>query len=316
MSKRLKNYPDPLYILNKYGADSLRLYLINSVAVRAENLKFQEKGVNEIVKSFILPYYHSFRFFSQEVTRYETTNKMQFLFNTDYIYKNDNIMDQWIFSSLQSLINSVHTEMKAYKLYNVLPKLLNFIENLTNWYIRLNRDRMRGMLGKENTHQSLNVLCRTLYLFTIIMAPFTPFISEYIYQFLKNIKYTNNQNMEHNENNETTNIKEEDLNRNDIHKSVHFIMLPQVDDKYIIKYEFIELIEHMKDVILLGRNLREKRKTPNKKPLKSLTILHKNESFFKHFDRISNYIKEELNILNVEYSNDISCLNFFSNTEF
>ncbi|EUR66339.1 isoleucine-tRNA ligase [Plasmodium falciparum 7G8] len=310
MSKRLKNYPDPLYILNKYGADSLRLYLINSVAVRAENLKFQEKGVNEIVKSFILPYYHSFRFFSQEVTRYETTNKMQFLFNTDYIYKNDNIMDQWIFSSLQSLINSVHTEMKAYKLYNVLPKLLNFIENLTNWYIRLNRDRMRGMLGKENTHQSLNVLCRTLYLFTIIMAPFTPFISEYIYQFLKNIKYTNNQNMEHNENNETTNIKEEDLNRNDIHKSVHFIMLPQVDDKYIIKYEFIELIEHMKDVILLGRNLREKRKTPNKKPLKSLTILHKNESFFKHFDLISNYIKEELNILNVEYSNDISCLNF------
>ncbi|KNC37098.1 isoleucine-tRNA ligase [Plasmodium falciparum RAJ116] len=153
------------------------------IAVRAENLKFQEKGVNEIVKSFILPYYHSFRFFSQEVTRYETTNKMQFLFNTDYIYKNDNIMDQWIFSSLQN-------------------------------------------------------------------------------------------------------------------------------DKYIIKYEFIELIEHMKDVILLGRNLREKRKTPNKKPLKSLTILHKNESFFKHFDRISNYIKEELNILNVEYSNDISCLNF------
>ncbi|CAC9698955.1 isoleucine--tRNA ligase, putative [Plasmodium sp. DRC-Itaito] len=340
MSKRLKNYPDPLYILNKYGADSLRLYLINSVAVRAENLKFQEKGVNEIVKSFILPYYHSFRFFSQEVTRYETTNNVQFLFNTNYIYKNDNIMDQWIFSSLQNLINSVHTEMKAYKLYNVLPKLLNFIENLTNWYIRLNRDRMRGMLGKENTHQSLNVLCKTLYLFTIIMAPFTPFISEYIYQFLKNIKYTNNENIQNDENvqnvqnvqndqsiqnvqndqndqniqnnvkDETANIKQEQINENNIHKSVHFIMLPQVDDKYIIKYEFIELIEHMKDVILLGRNLREKRKTPNKKPLKSLTILHKNESFFNNFDRISNYIKEELNVLNLEYSNDITCLKF------
>ncbi|SOV17661.1 isoleucine--tRNA ligase, putative [Plasmodium gaboni] len=303
MSKRLKNYPDPLYILNKYGADSLRLYLITSVAVRAENLKFQEKGVNEIVKSFILPYYHSFRFFSQEVTRYETTHNEQFLFNTDYIYKNDNIMDQWIFSSLQSLINSVHTEMKAYKLYNVLPKLLNFIENLTNWYIRLNRDRMRGMLGKENTHQALNVLCRTLYLFTIIMAPFTPFISEYIYQFLKNIKYTQQNQIQHNENNKT----DQDNIQN---KSVHFIMLPQVDDKYKIKYEFIELIEYMKDVILLGRNLREKRKTPNKKPLKLLTLLHKNESFFHNFDHISNYIKEELNVLNIEYSNDISCLNF------
>ncbi|SOV81271.1 isoleucine--tRNA ligase, putative [Plasmodium sp. gorilla clade G3] len=310
MSKRLKNYPDPIYILNKYGADSLRLYLINSVAVRAENLKFQEKGVNEIVKSFILPYYHSFRFFSQEVTRYETTNNIQFLFNTDYIYKNDNIMDQWIFSSLQSVINSVHTEMKAYKLYNVLPKLLNFIENLTNWYIRLNRDRMRGMLGKENTHQSLNVLGKTLYLFTIIMAPFTPFISEYIFQFLKNIKYINKEKTQHNENNKTLNLTNEYINENNIYKSVHFIMLPQIDDKYNIKYEFIELIEHMKDVILLGRNLREKRKTPNKKPLKLLTILHKNESFFNNFDYISNYIKEELNVLNIEYSNDITCLNF------
>ncbi|CRG95052.1 isoleucine--tRNA ligase, putative [Plasmodium gallinaceum] len=323
MSKRLKNYPDPTYIINKYGADSLRLYLINSVAVRAENLKFQEKGVNEIVKSFILPYYHSFRFFTQEVTRFENTHNINFIFCEKNIYENVNIMDQWLFSCIQNLIKCVHIEMKAYKLYNVLPKLLNFIENLTNWYIRLNRDRMRGTLGETNCIHSLSTVYKTLYLFTIIMAPFTPFISEYIYQLLKNIKtedssfttdnntYSNTItfNSVSNENEKKNIMNSQDFNE-DMKKSVHFIMLPHVDENYTINYEIIELVENMKNVILLGRILREKRKVPNKRPLKSLTVLHKNIDFFKNFDKISNYIKEELNVLNLEFSNDTNCLNF------
>ncbi|CRH01746.1 isoleucine--tRNA ligase, putative [Plasmodium relictum] len=315
MSKRLKNYPDPIYIINKYGADSLRLYLINSVAVRAENLKFQEKGVNEIVKSFILPYYHSFRFFAQEVTRFENTHHTNFIFCERNIYENDNIMDQWLFSCVQNLIKCVHSEMKSYKLYNVLPKLLNFIENLTNWYIRLNRDRMRGTLGETNCIHSLSIVYKTLYLFTIIMAPFTPFISEYIYQLLKNIQTKSPNSSTVTSNNisnkfDGQNTKNSSEFSDDIKKSVHFIMLPLVDENYTINYEIIELIENMKNVILLGRILREKRKTPNKRPLKSLTVLHKNIDFFKNFDKISNYIKEELNVLNLEFSNDTSCLIF------
>ncbi|VEV58567.1 isoleucine--tRNA ligase, putative [Plasmodium vinckei vinckei] len=302
MSKRLKNYPDPIYILNKYGADSLRLYLINSVAVRAENLKFQEKGVNEIVKSFILPFYHSFRFFSQEVTRYETAFKTTFAFSNKYIYdNNDNIMDQWIFSSIQNLIKLVHIEMKQYKLYNVLPKLLNFIENLTNWYIRLNRDRMRGVIDEKNCLMSLNTTYKTLYLFTLMMSPFTPFISEYIYKMLQQVQGSNLVLSSDDQPSQT----EDDQN-----KSVHFHMLPQVDDNYTIRYEIIDLIEKMKTVIVLGRILREKRKCPNKRPLKSVKILHRENSFFDNFDKIANYIKEELNILNIEYSTDTSCLTF------
>ncbi|SBS86031.1 isoleucine--tRNA ligase, putative [Plasmodium ovale] len=311
MSKRLKNYPDPVYILNKYGADSLRLYLINSVAVRAENLKFQEKGVNEIVKSFLLPYYHSFRFFAQEITRFENTYQKKFYFSEQDIYKNNNIMDQWIFSCVQNLIKCVHIEMKAYKLYNVLPKLLLFIENLTNWYIRLNRDRMRGSMGKENCIQALSTTYKTLYLFTSIMSPFTPFISEYIYQQLRGVNIQNEDSIDQSKKTTSNNIsitlsKEE----KDRIKSIHFQMLPIVDTKYTIQYETIELIENMKNVIILGRILREKRKTPSKRPLKSMTILHKCSEFFKHFEKVAHYIKEELNVLNIEFSSDITCLNF------
>ncbi|SBS95527.1 isoleucine--tRNA ligase, putative [Plasmodium malariae] len=360
MSKRLKNYPDPVYILNKYGADSLRLYLINSVAVRAENLKFQEKGVNEIVKSFILPFYHSFRFFAQEVTRFESRANgstsgtddgigtmccTKFVFSEQCIYQNDNIMDQWIFSCIQNLIRCVHEEMRAYKLYNVLPKLLHFIENLTNWYIRLNRDRMRGSLGQKNCLQALNTTYKTLYLFTIIMAPFTPFISEYIYQQLRNVHGGKHQQeldqTKQVQSNHTQDAKGRSTpslvnntcrdvhcnevsgfdNKKDVSniscteemdrsKSVHFMMLPKVDEHYTINYEIIELIENMKNVIIMGRILREKRKTANKKPLKLLTIVHKDSKFFNNFDKITHYIKEELNVLNVDYSNDVSCLTF------
>ncbi|VWU50910.1 isoleucine--tRNA ligase, putative [Hepatocystis sp. ex Piliocolobus tephrosceles] len=324
MSKRLKNYPDPVDILNKYGADSLRLYLINSVAVRAENLKFQEKGVNEIVKSFILPYYHSFRFFVQEVNRFETNNKKKFIFNKQYLYKNENIMDSWIFSYIQNLISQVHSEMKVYKLYNVLPKLLEFIENLTNWYIRLNRDRMRGSVGIENALQSLSVTYKTLYLFTIIMAPFTPFITEYIFKYIKKVEIDPN-SLEKHQIDLTSSMKREHMIEREItdnskinghitnefeniQKSVHFNMLPTVDKDYKINYEIIELIENMKNVIILGRVLREKRKTPNKTPLKSLIIYHKDSNIFKNFDKIISYIKDELNVLNVEYSTDTNCI--------
>ncbi|ANQ09717.1 Isoleucine--tRNA ligase [Plasmodium coatneyi] len=301
MSKRLKNYPDPMYILEKYGADSLRLYLINSVAVRAENLKFQEKGVNEVVKSFILPFYHSFRFFSQEVTRYECFKKKHFLYEEKWVYRNDNIMDKWIFSCVQQLTKLVHAEMKAYKLYNVLPKLLQFIENLTNWYIRLNRDRMRGTLGEENCLQSLCTTYRTLHLFTVLMAPFTPFITEYIYQQLRKVGKA------------TVATAQEDSAMSDngmTDQSVHFLMLPQVDENYAIDYEIIELIEKMKAVILLGRVLRERRKVASKKPLKKITVLHPTKDYFAKFNQIMHYIKEELNVLHVECSNDTSCIDF------
>ncbi|EUD67640.1 isoleucyl-tRNA synthetase [Plasmodium inui San Antonio 1] len=306
MSKRLKNYPDPMYILDKYGADSLRLYLINSVAVRAENLKFQEKGVNEVVKSFILPFYHSFRFFSQEVTRYECLNKKPFCFNEECLYKNENIMDRWIFSCVQKLTKLVHVEMKAYKLYNVLPKLLQFIENLTNWYIRLNRDRMRGTLGEENCLQSLCTTYKTLYRFTVLMAPFTPFITEYIYMQLRRVR----RGAARSEAMGKAASGSDPAETAPPDQSVHFLMLPQVDENYSIDDEIIELIEKMKTVILLGRVLRERRKVASKKPLKSITVLHPTKDYFEKFDQIMHYIKEELNVLQVSCSDDTSCIDF------
>jgi len=92
-----------------------------------------------------------------------------------------NIMDRWIIAANQNLIKFVRTEMDNYRLYNVVKHMLEFLEQLTNWYVRLNRSRMKGEEGPEEQLTSLNTLFDVLLNTTIMMSCITPFLSEYIY---------------------------------------------------------------------------------------------------------------------------------------
>ncbi|XP_053518770.1 isoleucine--tRNA ligase, cytoplasmic isoform X4 [Artibeus jamaicensis] len=159
MSKRKKNYPDPLSIIHKYGADALRLYLINSPVVRAENLRFKEEGVRDVLKDVLLPWYNAYRFFIQNILRLQKEEKMEFLYNENMVKESANITDRWVLSFMQSLIAFFETEMAAYRLYTVVPRLVKFVDILTNWYVRMNRRRLK--------------------------APYTPFLTELMYQNLK-----------------------------------------------------------------------------------------------------------------------------------
>jgi len=160
MSKRLKNYPEPGIILNKYGADALRLYLISSPVVRAETLKFKEEGVREIISRALLPWWNSFRFFENQAMLLKSLNNVDFIYDGELRHL-ENVMDRWILSSCQALLVYIKDEMKGnlcklthllfsrrvgYRLYTVLPRLLALIEDLTNWYIRFNRKRLKVLL--------------------------------------------------------------------------------------------------------------------------------------------------------------------------
>ena len=110
MSKRLKNYPDPTLIMDKYGSDALRLYLLNSPVVRALTLRFKESGVKEIIAKVLLPLWNSFNFFEQQV------HLLKKLENIDYKWdpesgESANFMDKWILASCQSLLKFVNQEM-------------------------------------------------------------------------------------------------------------------------------------------------------------------------------------------------------------
>lgn len=161
MSKRLKNYPDPSDVINKYGADALRLYLINSPVVKAESLKFQEKGVSDVIKDVFLRWYNAYRFLVQNVLRLRKEGR-EFKYDPEVAKGSKNIMDRWVLASTNSLIRFVRQEMEAYRLYTVVPRLVKFIEELANWYVRLNRDRLKGKEGIEQEKLALSTLAVVL----------------------------------------------------------------------------------------------------------------------------------------------------------
>ena len=128
MSKKKKNYPDPMIVVNKYGADAVRLYIINSPVVKAESLRFKEEGVKDVLKDVFLPWFNAYRFLMQNIETYNEGGSAKYMWSEESGSSNSgnniggNVMDRWIISFTQSLLQFVHKEMAAYRLYTVLPR--------------------------------------------------------------------------------------------------------------------------------------------------------------------------------------------------
>ncbi len=100
MSKRLKNYPDPQEVISKYGADAIRLYLINSPVVRAEPLRFKESGVHGVLKDVLIPWYNAYRFLVQNIELWETKCSCSFKPSREQAIHSTNVMDRWLLVSI------------------------------------------------------------------------------------------------------------------------------------------------------------------------------------------------------------------------
>merc|ERR1719203_1024139 len=278
MSKRMQNYPDPVLMCNVYGADAVRMYMCNSPAVKAEPLKFKEEGLHDVVKDVFLPWYHSYRFLVTETRRYELEHG-KFVPNPAKIKESTNIMDKWINASLHSLIQFVRMEMDAYRLYTVVPRLTAFLEDLTNWYVRLNRDRMRGIYGPCEALTALCTLYELLLNLSVLLAPVTPFMTEMLYRNLSRALPDGHP------------MKA---------KSVHFVMIPEQDPN-TLDADIQRAVERMQEVVELGRTCRERKGVLNKMPLKSMTVLTKDASFTADLKRLQAFVQEELNVVEVKF---------------
>lgn len=283
MSKRLKNYPDPSLILQRYGSDALRLYLINSPVVRAEPLRFKESGVKEVVAKVLLPLWNSYKFFEGQVALLKKLQGVDYVFNPKNQAANSNVMDRWILASCQSLLKFVNQEMAGYRLYTVVPRLLELIDNTTNWYIRFNRKRLKGENGVEDTVHGLNTLYEVLFTLVRGLAPFMPFITDNIYLRL----------LPH---------MPEELRAEDS-RSVHFLMFPEVREEL-----FDEVVERrvarMQRVIELARICRERRVIAARAPLKTLVVIHKDQQYLDDVKSLERYVLEELNVHELILSSD------------
>lgn len=269
MSKRLKNYTAPDELMETFGADALRLYLINSGLVKGEEQRFADAGVKDMVRKALLPWYNSFKFFQTyaEVDGWSPVKNFK---------TSDNIVDRWLLSNLQTLKKNIAKEMEEYHLYNVVPALFTFIEDLTNWYIRLNRARFWGEGLTDDKCAAYSTLYTAIRELTISMAPFSPFFSEHVFQELRKLNPAEAE-------------------------SVHLCTYPVADEK-LINSDLEDAVGRMQQLILLGRQKRNLVNIKVKTPMRSLTIIHKDQKLLDEINKLADYIKVELNVKEVKLS--------------
>ena len=179
MSKRLKNYPDPNLMLDTYGADAIRLYMIYSPVVKAESLKFSENGVKQLMRDLLIPWWNAYSFF----VTYANVDGFN---DPEIVYpESTNVLDRWIVSSMETLIADVTAAMDAYDLQKSVRPFVKFVEDLTNWYIRRSRRRFWKSTNDGDKLAAYRTLRYVLVQLAKVAAPFTPFIAEEIYRNLK-----------------------------------------------------------------------------------------------------------------------------------
>ncbi len=273
MSKRLRNYTPPDELMETFGADALRLYLINSGLVKGEEQRFADAGVRDMTRRALLPWYNAFSFLKTyaDIDQWSPDKGL---------HQGDNILDQWIVSRLQTLKANVAEQMEAYRLYNVVPQLFDFIEDLTNWYIRLNRTRFWGEDVTADKIAAYSTLYTTLYELAQVMAPFAPFLAEHLYLELATLG-----------------------DREASPMSVHLCDYPEAETERV-RTDLETAVDRMQQVMLLGRQRREEVKVGIRTPLRCLTIIHRDQSLLDGIRELEDYVKNELNVLEVRYEAD------------
>lgn len=275
MSKSKKNFPDPEVVINQYGSDALRAYLIGSPVVRAEPLQFNEQGVKEVVRSVMLPLFNSWSFFTSYANIDDFDPKRDLA--KAPALKDRSELDRFIISRLQSLVKTINQEMDGYYLYKTIAPMLEFLEDLTNWYIRRSRRRFwKNASDHEERMDKLSAyatLYEVLTTFSQVLAPILPFLSESMYQNL------------------VVDAKMHKAGQ----ESIHLTDYPEVDETKIDG-----LLEHhtqiVRQVVAMGRALREKHRLKNRQPLKKITIVTKDEQVVSALTSHEEIITSELNL--------------------
>ncbi|MDD4016844.1 MAG: isoleucine--tRNA ligase [Kiritimatiellae bacterium] len=274
MSKRLKNYPDPAAILDAYGADALRLYMIYSPVVRAENLRFSENGVKQILRDLLIPWWNAYSFF----VTYANVDG----FHDVELAKptSPNVLDRWIVSSLETLIKDVTEAMDMYDLQRSVRPFVNFIEDLTNWYIRRSRRRFWKSQNDDDKIHAYRTLRYVLVQLCKVAAPFTPFVSEAIYRNLKGASMP---------------------------ESVHVCDFPTADAE--ARDEALERrMALVQTVVRLGRQLRTENDLKVRQPLPAIHVVSAQPEIRAMLEGFEELVTDELNIKAVVYGSDETAL--------
>lgn len=282
MSKSLRNYPDPNDLINRTGADAIRLFMINSAAVKASELKFSEDGVREIVKSVMLPLWNSLSLLVDYANL--DASKDQLSWKPGDSVQSDVELDRWILAIQQELLKSIQEEMEAFRLYNVVPAILEFIDSLTNWYIRRSKERFWKSSNDDDKNQAYATLYEVMVNLSKILAPFLPFFAEEMYQIL---------------------VREVPGASETSEDSVHLCDFPTAQPE-LEDPELVHQMAMVREVINMGRSLRAKNELKTRQPLQSISVVVRSDEDQGLIERMQSLILDELNIKELLFAKEES----------
>ncbi|MBU3750770.1 MAG: isoleucine--tRNA ligase, partial [Mycobacterium sp.] len=230
MSKSLRNYPDPMQVFDTYGADAMRWYLLSSAILRGSDFSVTEHGIRDTVRQVLLPFWNSWYFLSL----YANAEGVRGSVDTS----SSHVLDRYILAKTRSLIECVTQDLDAYDLFSACVRVRDFLDVLTNWYIRRSRDRFwSGETEAVNTlHTTLVVLCR-------VTAPLLPLLTDEIYRGL---------------------VPDQ---------SVHLTDWP-IPDELPSNDALVTAVDRVRDVCSVALSIRKSNSLRVRLPLASLTVSH------------------------------------------
>lgn len=282
-SKRLGNFTSPIELCNEHGADPLRMYLVTSRAAHAESLYFNDKHIKEISGKYY-QFYNANKFFLEHLIKFQKDGNK---FDITAYKKSENVMDQWILSRTRTFMLTVENEMFNYRIYQLRLKLNMYIEDLINWYVKLNRNRLKGLYCNTlEQNEALSTLLKVLFESIKIIAPFAPFLTEYIYQQLKVII-------------------------NDSKESIHLYTYPKADE-FVLNTVVEDTMKNLQTIVKMVRIVRTKTPTLSSVlvPLKKIIIFFPDKNFTDQLQKLEGHFHEDINAMQIEYSNTYAKINY------
>ena len=276
MSKRLGNAVDPFEIIKNYGPDATRWYMISN-SNPWDNLKFDEEGIKEVLRKFFGTLSNTYNFFALYANIDGFTNDEKII-----DYSKRSFDDRWIISKLNSTIKSIDNYLENFDPTKAARCLNAFLINdLSNWYVRLNRKRCWKGDYSDDKKMAYQTLFECLEKIAILSSPFIPFYSEYLFRDLHA------------------------LSKNNELESVHFSDFPKVHNNLINKNLEIKM-KYAQNISSLVHSIRKKEKIKVRQPLGKLLIPIKSDFEKKNIISVSRIILNEVNIKKLEFIDDSS----------
>ena len=269
LSKKSKNYTDPMELMTSYGTDAFRLYMYQSNAMLVNDMMFDENGLKDSLQQIILPFWNC-SYFYQSYAEIDG-----FKGDLNNLPNPENKLDKWILSKLYQTEKLIKNSMDNYQIDEYVKPLLSLIDGLSNWYIRRSRRRFWGSGLTKDKKDAYETLYYVLTTTCKLLAPVAPILAEKVYVSLTD------------------------------KESVHLENWTEVDNRYN-NPDLLEEIDLVQEVVHLARGIRNKNNVKNRQPLSKLQVAFALEKQYEIIKPYSEIIAEELNVKEVEFIKNVN----------